>query len=47
MLLVNWYMEGRAENLRNGWERLAEGREWSETLFSEEDPTEPTPEPDR
>ena len=39
VLLVNWYVEGRADDLRNGWERLAEGREWSETLFSEEDPT--------
>ena len=39
VLLVNWHVEGRAGDLWNDWEDLAEGREWSETLFSEEDPT--------
>ena len=38
VLLVNWHVEGRAGDLWNDWEDLAEGREWSETLFSEEDP---------
>lgn len=39
ILLVNWHVEGRAEDLWHDWESLAEGRGWSEELFGEEDPT--------
>ena len=39
ILLVNWCFEGGADDLRDDWGDLAEGRKWSETLFGEEDPT--------
>lgn len=39
ILLVSWCFEGGAEDLRNDWRSLAEGRAWSEELFGEEDPT--------